>query len=183
MERIRQEELLKQAKQDELERRKTEIAEQVEAEGRQRVENERADFRKALQEIVSGGGKDAGEAIDALCAQFGRNYSEELKNRAYASLSHYKGKFTREEEIRMLRALGVPEPAILDFLANRLHRSMNSRNGPRNPNEVRLFAAKQLLRIKPTPSGTVAPAARSSSSSSVEAGGGSRVRRTTNPSR
>ena len=45
----------------------------------------------------------------------------------------------------MLRDLGVPEPGILDFLANDLHRYINSRNGPRDSNEVRVNAAKQLL--------------------------------------
>ncbi|AMV39457.1 hypothetical protein [Planctomyces sp. SH-PL62] len=149
MERIRQEGLLKQAHEDEMERRKLDARVEVAADAQARVENDRDEFRRALGQIVAAGGRDAGEAIEDLCNQFGRGYSEELKNRAYGSLAHYKGKLTRDGEVQMLRAIGVPEPGILDYLANRLHRSMNSRNGPRGPAEVRLFAAKQLLRIRP----------------------------------
>lgn len=150
MERIRQEGLLKQARQEELERRKHSASEEVEAEALARVEGERDEFRRALQKILATDAPDAGAAIDALCSRYGRVYSNELKNRAYGSLSHYKGKMSREEEVQMLRAIGVPEAGILDYLANRLHRSMRSRRGPRDADEVRVFAARQLLRIKPT---------------------------------
>jgi hypothetical protein len=158
MERIRQEGLLRQAHEEEMKRRKLEARSAVEAEALRRVEDERIEFRQALQEIVASGGEDSGEAIDDLCNRFGRGYTEDLKNRAYGSLAHYKGKLTREGEVQMLRAIGVPEAGILDYLANRLHRSMNSRNGPRHPGEVRLFAARQLLRIKVDPSAAPSPA-------------------------
>lgn len=180
MERIRQEGLLKQAHEDEMERRKLDARDEVEAGAQARVENDRVEFRRALEQIVVAGGRDAGEAIDDLCNQFGRGYSEELKNRAYGSLAHYKGKLTRDGEVQMLRAIGVPEPGILDYLANRLHRSMNSRNGPRGPAEVRLFAAKQLLRIRPE-SATL-PAAPPPSSAPAHARPTS-VRRTMNARR
>jgi len=158
MERIRQEGLLKQARQEELERRKHSASEEVEAEALARVAGERDEFRRALQKILAADAPDAGAAIDALCSRYGRVYSNELKNRAYGSLSHYKGKMSREEEVQMLRAIGVPEAGILDYLANRLHRSMRSRRGPRDADEVRVFAARQLLRIKPAPgAATVEP--------------------------
>ena len=48
----------------------------------------------------------------------------------------------------MLRLHGVPEAGILDFLANEIHHMVNSRNGPRDSNDVRIDAAKQLLSIK-----------------------------------
>jgi hypothetical protein len=158
MERIRQEGLLKQAREEEMERRKLDARNDVEAEARRRVEDERLEFRQALREIVAAGGEHAGEAIDELCNRFGRGYTESLKNRAYGSLAHYKGKLNREGEVQMLRAIGVPEAGILDYLANRLHRSMNSRNGPRHPGEVRLFAARQLLRIEIDASAAPSPA-------------------------
>ncbi|WP_165245981.1 hypothetical protein [Paludisphaera soli] len=175
MERIRQEGLLKQAREEEIERRKSEARGAVEAEALERVENERVEFRQALQDIVASGGQDAGEAIDDLCNRFGRGYNEDVKNRAYGSLAHYKGKLSREGEVQMLRAIGVPEAGILDYLANRLHRSMKSRNGPRDPGEVRLFAARQLLRIKVDPSAVPAPAPATSTDRKPAS-----VRRTTN---
>jgi len=48
----------------------------------------------------------------------------------------------------MLRLYGVPEAGILDFLANEIHFLINTPNGPRDSNEVRIDAAKQLLSLK-----------------------------------
>jgi hypothetical protein len=56
---------------------------------------------------------------------------------------------SREDKVRMLRFRGIPEPGILDFLANEIHHYMiNSRNGPRTSDEVRIDAAKQLLSFR-----------------------------------
>ena len=177
MERIQQEAELEAVRQRELDRRKQEAVAQHEAEAAQRVEDERAQFRKALQDILSAGGRDAGKAIDELCDKFGRGYTPELKNRVGAALAHYKGKLTRDGEIRLLRVLGVPEPGILDYLSNRVHRSINSRNGPRDPGEVRIFAARQLLRSPAV--GT--PAAAAPDAGSQAPARPSSVRRTTHP--
>lgn len=147
--------------QDELLRRKQEARARVEAEAQQRVEDERTAFRRALYDIVTSGGVDAGQRIDQLCNQFGRNYSDEIRDRVTAYLTRVHGRISRESEIRLLRTLGVPEPGILDFLANGVKVSLNSRNGPRNPDEVRVMAAKQLLRSRPAI--TEVDAARASS--------------------
>ncbi len=37
---------------------------------------------------------------------------------------------SREAKVRMLRLYGIPEPGILDFLAQDIHRLINSRSGP-----------------------------------------------------
>lgn len=158
---IRDEAQAKADEKEEMLRRKEEARARVEAEAQQRVEDERTTFRRALYDIVTIGGPDAGRQIDDLCNQFGRNYSDEIRNRVTAYLSRVHGRISRDAEIRLLRALGVPEPGILDFLANGVKTSLNSRNGPRNPDEVRVTAAKQLLRSKPT--FTEADAARASS--------------------
>ncbi len=150
--------------QDELLRRKGEARGRVEAEAQVRVESERVAFRRTLHEIVTAGGEDAGRQIDQLCNQFGRNYSDEIRNQVTGYLSRVHGKISRESEVRFLRTLGVPEAGILDFLANGVNMSINSRNGPRSPDEVRVVAAKQLLRSKLTTSS--ADAARASAARS-----------------
>ena len=73
---------------------------------------------------------------------------------------HYGGE--RPEDARSpsstcLRHYGVPEPGLLDFLANEIdHRQMNARNGPRTPDQVRVIAAKKLLLYRlPTSARTV----------------------------
>ncbi len=120
----------------------------VDSESQARVEDERAAFRRDLREAVKLSRKEAGTQIDDLCNRYGRNYSDELRSKARFLLERFGGKMSREAKVRMLRFHGVPEPGILDFLANEIHHMINSRNGPRDSNEVRIDAAKQLLSIK-----------------------------------
>ncbi len=127
---------------------------QVETEAQDRVEAERELFHDALKRILDAGGpaSDAGQQINALCDQFGRHYGGDLKAQVLGALSRFHGKISRDNEIKMLRSLGVPEAGILDYLANVLERrSINSRNGPGSPDEVRVMAAGQLLRAKASP--------------------------------
>src|SRR5271166_3412777 len=120
----------------------------VDSESQARVEDQRAAFRRDLREAIKLSRKEAATQIDDLCNQYGRNYSDELRNKARYYLERYAGKMSREAKVRMLRHHGVPEAGILDFLANEIHHMVNSRNGPRDSNEVRIDAAKQLLSIK-----------------------------------
>ena len=120
----------------------------VDAESQARVEDERAAFRRDLREAIKLSRKEAATQIDDLCNRYGRNYSDELRSKARFLLERYGGKMSREAKVRMLRLHGVPEAGILDFLANEIHHMVNSRNGPRDSNDVRIDAAKQLLSIK-----------------------------------
>ncbi len=120
----------------------------VDSESQARVEDQRAAFRRDLREAIKLSRKEAATQIDDLCNQYGRNYSDELRNKARYYLERYAGKMSREAKVRMLRLHGVPEAGILDFLANEIHHMVNSRNGPRDSNDVRIDAAKQLLSIK-----------------------------------
>ena len=120
----------------------------VDAESQARVEDERAAFRRDLREAIKLSRKEAATQIDDLCNRYGRNYNDELRSKARFLLERYGGKMSREAKVRMLRFHGVPEPGILDFLANEIHHMINSRNGPRDSNDVRIAAAKQLLSLK-----------------------------------
>jgi len=120
--------------------------EKVDAQTQARVEDERAAFRRDLREAINLSRKEASAQIDTLCNRYGRNYSDELKSKAGYLLERFGGKMSREAKVRMLRFHGIPEPGILDFLANEIHHYMlNSRKGPRTSDEVRIDAAKQLL--------------------------------------
>ena len=119
----------------------------VDSESQARVEDERAAFRRDLREAIKLNRKEAAAQIDDLCNRYGRNYSDELRSKARFFLERFGGKMSREAKVRMLRFHGVPEAGILDFLANDIHFMINTRNGPRDSNEVRIDAAKQLLRI------------------------------------
>jgi hypothetical protein len=139
----------KQAELKQIRSLKDHAREKIDAESQARVEDERAAFRRDLREAIKLSHKEAAAQIDALCNRFGRNYNDELRNKARFLLERFGGKMSREDKVRMLRLRGIPEPGILDYLANEIHRHMlGSRNGPRTSDEVRVDAAKQLLSIK-----------------------------------
>jgi hypothetical protein len=122
---------------------------EVDAESQAKVEDQRIEFRRQLSQLVQSGKKQAGKDIDELCDQFGRVYSPELRAEVTHELKRFQGRLTREAKVRLLREFGVPEAAILDFLANEVDRYYrNSRNGPRDEDEVRLSAARLLLSFK-----------------------------------
>jgi hypothetical protein len=123
---------------------------EIEAESLARTEEDRAAFRRELLDILKSGSKKVGQEINDLCDKYGRNYDPELRNRVFRSLGKAKGRTTRDAKVKMLRQFGVPEPGILDYLANAMNFTMNSRTGPRNVDEVRVSAARQLLQIKLT---------------------------------
>jgi hypothetical protein len=138
----------RRAERDEQVRMKAQARAQVEAEAQNRVESERSLFREELKRIVSAGGPTAGQEIDELCDKYGRTYGGELKAQVLGVISRHHGKVTRDVEVRLLRSLGVPEPGILDYLAQMLHRTtMNRRNGAHDSDGVRVLAAKLLLRM------------------------------------
>lgn len=113
-----------------------------------RIEDERGAFRRDLREAIKLSRKEAAGQIETLCNRYGRNYNDELRNKARYLLERFGGKMSRDAKVRMLRLYGVPEAGILDFLANEIHYMINTRNGPRSSDEVRIDAAKQLLRIE-----------------------------------
>jgi hypothetical protein len=119
----------------------------IDSETLARVEDERAAFRRDLRDAIKLSRREAAVQIDILCNRYGRNYGDDLRSKARFLLSR-SGKMSREAKVRMLRLYGVPEPGILDFLANEIHHMINSRSGPRDSNEVRVDAAKQLLHIE-----------------------------------
>jgi hypothetical protein len=119
----------------------------IDAEAQARVEDERTAFRRDLREATKLSRREAAVQIEDLCNRYGRNYSDDLRSKARLLLSR-SGKMSPQAKVRMLRLYGVPEPGILDFLANEIHHMINSRNGPRDSNEVRIDAAKQLLKIE-----------------------------------
>lgn len=129
---------------------KTRARDVLDAESLRRVEEERVAFRRELAEILRTGGKQTGQQIDQLCDRYGRNYGDAIRGRVTYLLRHSTGRVSKDARVRQFRAFGVPEAGILDYLANELHHLINSRNGPRHPDDVRISAARQLLSVKLT---------------------------------
>lgn len=112
-----------------------------------RVQASRTPFRNELREALRAFGPNAGPEIDRICSQFGREMIPETKLVYYRAQRSVPKRMTRADEVNFMRACGLPEPVILDFLAHKLHKTINTRGGPRDENGVRINAAQMLLGI------------------------------------
>lgn len=163
----------KRQKLNELRDLKDRAGDELAAEAFNRTEDERLVFRRELGEILQSGSRKAGQEINDLCERYGRNYDPALKDKVSRALMLANGRKTTEAKLNLLRHYGVPEPGLLDYIANQIeHNQLNARNGPRTPDQVRVLAARQLLRTRLTKTAksasrkaydpTDAPVARSS---------------------
>jgi hypothetical protein len=138
----------KQAELNQLQDLKNRAWEESLAESQARLREQRVKFRRELLKILRSGSHQTGREIDDLCNTYGRSYDSQLRADVTSVLSRIPGKMSPEAKVNLLRLYGIPEPGILDFLANDFHRYINSRNGPRDSDQVRVSAARQLLRFK-----------------------------------
>jgi hypothetical protein len=126
---------------------------------------ERIKFREELRVILAHPGGDARLEIDKLAQRYGYDTDHERYGRADQIWRF--ARVSQETKVRLIRALDLPESVILDLLSNNLHVLVKTRNGPRDENEVRVWAARQLLSYElPGERAARRPKAR------VEAGGG-----------
>jgi hypothetical protein len=118
---------------------------------RRTAQSERIPFRNALRSVLNSRGKNKGAAIERLCEQFGRQTSSTIHDQVTQVLFRSASRLDRPALVDMMRGHGLPEPIILDYLAREIHYTINSRNGPRDENEVRVRAARVLLSIPVAP--------------------------------
>lgn len=113
----------------------------------ERINGQRIPFRNDLRQLLKERGVRAGKEIDSLCDQYGRDTPQEIKSSFYRALMRIPTRMSRPEKVEMMRMYGIPEPTILDTIARDLHKTMNTRGGPRDEEEVRVRAAWFLLNI------------------------------------
>ena len=114
-------------------------------------DDDRSRFREDLRMVLQEYGKQAGKEIEELSVRAGRD-DDPMKRRLAHRVLKARGTPPRTK-VRQLRELGVPEPVILDYLANNYNNDLRSRNGPRTRNDVWVKAALLLLAYEPTPPG------------------------------
>ena len=127
-----------------------------------RVNANRSPFRAELKQVLRAFGPKAGPEIDRVCTEFGRAMMPETQLVFQRALRTAPKRLSRADEVNLMRACALPEPVILDYLAHKLHKLINTRGGPRDENDVRIKAA-QLLLATPLPNanqGTQTAAAR-----------------------
>lgn len=153
---------------EETEREIREEARRKQAESQKRVtqqreevrdirDEERQRFRNELRLILEEHGKEAGEWIADLSDRSGRDDDPVLHAKALAIIGTRGA--SQRTKVHHMRAIGVPESVILDYLANVLDKNLGARNGPRSRNDVWVQAGRLLLRYDWKPPGaTTAPA-------------------------
>jgi hypothetical protein len=139
----------KQAEQKNLEREVALSKFRGMAEMIQRTQAERIQFHEDLRRVLSELGNNAGPEIKALCERYGRDMPAEVERAATVRLNRLAAGVKRERRIALMRVHGFPEAMILDDLAKELDPTRGTRGGPRNHNEVRVFAARILLKYPP----------------------------------
>ena len=118
-----------------------------------KVDTERAPFHEELKgNSWPGVGENAGEEIAKLSERYGKDPMPQVKRAWTKILRTAPKRWDRQAKVATMRAVGVPEPLILDQICHEFDRLMNTRNGPRSEDEVRTRAARALLAI-PLPPG------------------------------
>ncbi|MGE3820230.1 MAG: hypothetical protein AB7I30_12490 [Isosphaeraceae bacterium] len=158
---IKREANANQAEQAELAEMKPKAQQMLLAEALDQVHAARSPFRKELKDVLEHFKGQAGPEIERLCQQFGRTAPKEAEELFHRGRRMLSVRLSRRDEVEFMRSCGLPETVILDFLSHKIHQTMNTRGGPRDANEVRIWAAKLLLSY--TPGGASAPGAAVSS--------------------
>jgi hypothetical protein len=137
--------------------------EPLEQNDRQRVRRyeNRVLFHDELRVLLNGDLKRAGEEIDALARR--RRGDTDPRNLAKARAIWRRGQVPLATRVNQIRALDVSECDILNFMSDNLFALMHAKGGPRDSNDLRVRAARQLLSCKLP--GATAPAAAGSEAS------------------
>jgi endonuclease/exonuclease/phosphatase (EEP) superfamily protein YafD len=102
---------------------------------------ERLEFRQELQLTLDQFGNNAGPAIQDLCKRHGATAPPRAASEPTTS------SFDRRGRIRLFRAQGVPEAAIVFDLAASEARMIGARKGPRSPAEALVRASRYVLSV------------------------------------
>jgi hypothetical protein len=149
-EQIRREAELKKAEQEDLAQLKPRLRVSELVEAIRKAQADRPAFHDELRQVIRSHPNDAGDRIDDLCEVYGRSTLPEIRAFVLLALKKPPPRWSSQDKVEMMRSSGLPEPMILDNLARHVHNySLNARNGPRNEDEVRVEAARQLLAMPP----------------------------------
>jgi hypothetical protein len=141
----------KKAQQDQLGREVAEAKIHDFVEALHRTNSGRRPFHDELRRALRERGDDAGPEIKSICDRYGRETHTIVEKKYKVDMSRWNPRMTRAAKVEKLRAAGLPEPRIFDFLASELDKLIGQRGGPANPNEVRVRAAQRLLMYPPPP--------------------------------
>lgn len=168
---IQREAALKARQQKEMEELKPRARAQLLQEALVRIEAQRTTFRNELREALKTFGHNAAPEIERIVNAASHEMPTEVErayHRARRAMPRGGG---LQQQVDSMRSFGIPEPSIFEFLAHKLHTTINTRGGPRDPGEVRVRTAQLLLTMVPAKSRSAAadPTSRPLASAMPEA--------------
>jgi hypothetical protein len=104
---------------------------------------ERVRFREELGAILQEFKNAAGPEIDKLMHR--QDSDKDPERWRQADLLWQRSRLTQAAKIKLVRGLDLPESEIFALLFDDFNRQVRTRSGPRNSNEVRIWAAQKLL--------------------------------------
>lgn len=151
LEDIQREAQRKEAERQRLEELKPRLRQFEVAEMHRKAEESRASFHNALRNVLRTPGLERGQAIAALCDEYGRSTPAYVEKQVLRLLRTSYARMGHRAKVEMMRTWGWPEPKILDYLAHDFDLMIGARGGPRSKDDVRVWAARLLLSLPPTP--------------------------------
>jgi hypothetical protein len=121
-----------------------------------KAEADRPRFRADLQRVLTRWGDQSAPEINKLIDRYDSKPPRAIEEHAQFLIKQSTGRNSRQERVNLLRSAGLPETWVLDFLCNLEKKNLRARNGPRNPDDVLVRAARALLSI-PLPPPRPAP--------------------------
>jgi hypothetical protein len=109
----------------------------------------REEFREALRRALEQPDGRSAQVVEELCRQHGVRLAADKLPPGTATLPILSGSAGIRYRVKLLRAKGVAEVAILDDLARNESKNYAARSGPRLRSEVIVRAARQLLSVPP----------------------------------
>lgn len=146
---IRLEAERKDAERQRMEDLKPKFRAQLALESQRKIQDQRVAFHHDLRAILRSPSHETGPQIEALCDQYGRSPSPEVKAEVSRRLRRTHAGLSRLARVEMMRACGYPEPSILEYLSHESHRNMKMRGGPRDEDDVWVHASRLLLSMPP----------------------------------
>jgi hypothetical protein len=111
---------------------------------RTRQHEDRVRFHEELNQILTSQSTKMGLEIDDLVKRERGDLDPKLYGKARGIWR--QPRLTMAQRANQIRELDVPESDILNFISDNLYANMHTRGGPRDGNEVRVRAAKLLLK-------------------------------------
>jgi hypothetical protein len=142
---IQQEAQAKQAERAELEQFKDQIPDIARQAAAMEVQAQRAKFLADLRSLIREKKGKAGVEIGQLHLRYNENVDPKLELQLRQLIKRFSGRTSLRTKIKALRALGLPEPRILEIAVTYVHRREHSSRCNRFEPEMYVLAARELI--------------------------------------